>query len=130
MLFAVTIDCPDPVALAAFYQAFLGGEMRSSNPDFVVLTSENGGVRLDFQRVGNPEPPAWPDPDAPRRVHLDIQVDDLDQAERQVIDLGARLASHQPGGRRYRVFLDPAGHPFCLATPDAANVPSTIISPP
>lgn len=120
-LFAVTIDCPDPAALAGFYQAFLGGEPFSSNDDFVALTVD-GGVRLDFQRVTNHEPPPWPDPAAPRRVHLDIVVDDMEEAERRLIGLGAALAGVQPGGDRFRVLLDPAGHPFCIATPSAARL--------
>lgn len=116
-LFAVTIDCPDPAALARFYQRFLGGNCYCTDDDFVTL-AVRGSVRLDFQRVANPRPARWPDPAAPRRVHLDFSVEDLEQAERQVLDLGAELAEHQPGGRRFRVFLDPAGHPFCLT--DAA----------
>jgi hypothetical protein len=30
-----------------------------------------------------------------------------------VLALGATKAQHQPG-TTFRVFLDPAGHPFCL----------------
>ncbi|HXA60458.1 MAG TPA: VOC family protein [Streptosporangiaceae bacterium] len=41
-LFAVTIDCPDPTHLAQFYKELLGGELLSSNNDFVVLTSDRG----------------------------------------------------------------------------------------
>jgi Glyoxalase-like domain len=37
----------------------------------------------------------------------------LDAAEAAVLDLGATKPSHQPG-TTFRVFLDPAGHPFCL----------------
>ncbi|MFB4312296.1 VOC family protein [Actinomadura sp. GTD37] len=114
MLFAVTIDCPDPTSLARFYQQFLGGDRYSGNDDFTALTI-GGGVRLDFQRVANPRPARWPDPAAPRRVHLDFSVDDLDAAEQRVLRAGAELAEHQPGGHRFRVFIDPAGHPFCLA---------------
>ncbi|NKZ04235.1 methyltransferase domain-containing protein [Actinomadura latina] len=44
-----------------------------------------------------------------------VGVDDLDAAEERVLGAGAELAEHQPGGRRFRVFIDPAGHPFCLA---------------
>jgi hypothetical protein len=40
-------------------------------------------------------------------------VDDLDVAEAAVLDLGATKHEHQPG-TTFRVFLDPAGHPFCL----------------
>lgn len=126
-LFAVTVDCPDPTRLARFYQAFLGGQLRSSNPDFVVLTSDHD-VRLDFQRAADHRPPPWPDPAAPHRLHLDFSVDDLERAERQLIGLGAELASHQPGGRRFRVLLDPAGHPFCIVTTDATGIPSEVVS--
>jgi catechol 2,3-dioxygenase-like lactoylglutathione lyase family enzyme len=120
-LFAVTIDCTDPWRLAAFYRAFLGGELYWTNDDFVALAGESP-VRLDFQRVSNDPPPAWPDPAAPRRVHLDFEVDDLERATEDVLALGAVLADSQPGGRRFRVLLDPEGHPFCLATPEAATL--------
>ncbi|HEY7361132.1 MAG TPA: VOC family protein [Streptosporangiaceae bacterium] len=37
---------------------------------------------------------------------------DIDAAEAQVLALGAtRLPSAEPG---FRVYADPAGHPFCL----------------
>jgi len=121
-LCAVTIDCPDPVQLASFYQQFLGGTLYSSNNDFVVLSSDCD-VRLDFQRVPNHQPPPWPSRAAPRRLHLDFIVDDLDRAEFHLLGLGAALADFQPGGQRFRVLLDPAGHPFCLATSAAAAIP-------
>lgn len=119
-LFAVTIDCPDPMSLARFYQSFLGGESHSTNDDFVALVID-GDIRLDFQRVANPEPARWPDPQAARRVHLDFAVDDLAQAEECLLGLGAALADVQPGGERFRVLLDPAGHPFCIASRTAAS---------
>jgi catechol 2,3-dioxygenase-like lactoylglutathione lyase family enzyme len=122
-LFAVTIDCPDPPELARFYQAFTGWELSWSNDDFVVLSGD-GGVRLDFQRVPNPRPSDWPDSASPRRVHLDFSVADLAQVEAQVVSLGAKLADWQPGGQRFRVLFDPAGHAFCLATRAAAVTPS------
>ena len=45
--------------------------------------------------------------------HVNVMVDDLDAAEEAVLQLGATRAEHQPG-TTFRVFLDPAGHPFCL----------------
>jgi catechol 2,3-dioxygenase-like lactoylglutathione lyase family enzyme len=122
-LCAVTIDCSDPEQLALFYQQFLGGTLFSSNNDFVVLSTDTG-VRLDFQRVPNDQPLPWPDHAAPRRLHLDFMVDDLAEAEIYLLGLGAALADSQPGGQRFRVLLDPAGHPFCLATAAAAATPS------
>jgi hypothetical protein len=46
-------------------------------------------------------------------MHLDVMVEDLDTAETAVLELGATKHDYQPG-KKFRVFLDPAGHPFCL----------------
>jgi hypothetical protein len=51
-------------------------------------------------------------------LHLDLQVDDLDAAGAHALACGATLASHQPQDD-VRVYLDPAGHPFCLFLPGA-----------
>ena len=59
-------------------------------------------------------PPQWPDPAHPQQLHLDVQVDDPDAAERQVLALGARRLPDPEGAEDFRVFADPAGHPFCL----------------
>jgi hypothetical protein len=46
-------------------------------------------------------------------MHLDIRVADADQAEQELLALGAARApgEHETG---FRVFTDPAGHPFCI----------------
>lgn len=124
-LFAVTVDCPEPLRLARFYQEITGGELFASNDDFVVLASESS-VRLDFQRVDGSRPRGWPD--TPAGVHLDFAVEDLDQAEARLRRLGAVRPEFQPGGQRFRVLLDPAGHAFCLATREAAVTPRTTVS--
>ena len=46
-------------------------------------------------------------------LHLDLEVDDLETAGAHVRAAGATLAGHQPQDD-VRVWLDPAGHPFCL----------------
>jgi hypothetical protein len=43
-----------------------------------------------------------------------VSIDYADPAALAVV--GARLAEHQPTPDLWRVFLDPAGHPFCLTT--------------
>jgi predicted enzyme related to lactoylglutathione lyase len=43
-----------------------------------------------------------------------IGVTDLDAAQAQVLALGATLLEDWSGTRTWRVFADPAGHPFCL----------------
>ncbi|MFG3407768.1 VOC family protein [Streptomyces sp. NPDC048142] len=49
-------------------------------------------------------------------VHLDLGDEDLDAAEQLALRLGAVEPDPQPGGERWRVRLDPAGHLFCLAS--------------
>ena len=108
---SVVIDCPDPGALAAFYGEMLGWEVKAE-PDWMEIRSEDGQC-ISFQRVEGYSAPRWPTQEAPQQMHLDVVVDDLDAAEAAVLDLGATKHEHQPG-TTFRVFLDPAGHPFCL----------------
>jgi catechol 2,3-dioxygenase-like lactoylglutathione lyase family enzyme len=109
-VFAVTIDAPDAKALAEFYAALLGMELGYSGPEGALISGDNRSVM--FQQVGGYNQPHWLDPEHPQQAHLDIAVDDLDMAETRALELGAaRLAG---GGDTFRVFADPAGHPFCL----------------
>jgi catechol 2,3-dioxygenase-like lactoylglutathione lyase family enzyme len=112
---SVVLDCPDPRALAEFYRAVLGGELTFVEDDWVVLTVD--GSRLAFQLVEQFAAPTWPSGGRPQQFHLDVTVDDVDAAEPQVLALGATKHDVQPGeaaGDSFRVYLDPAGHPFCL----------------
>ena len=76
--------------------------------------AEYGGS-LGFQRVQPFTTPQWPEQVFPQQMHIDVVVDDLDEAEAEVHKLGATKHDHQPG-KTFRVFLDPAGHPFCLCS--------------
>jgi catechol 2,3-dioxygenase-like lactoylglutathione lyase family enzyme len=106
-------DCPDPRALAAFYAAILGMRVNEDSEDWVVIGAEPGARQLAFQRVAQWTAPDWPDPRRPQQLHVDIRVDDVDAAEREVLALGARRLPGELAGH-YRVFADPVGHPFCL----------------
>ncbi|MCZ4119769.1 VOC family protein [Streptomyces sp. H39-S7] len=113
----VVLDCPDARALARFYGTLLGGAVNRPDPrwavgdDFCTLHLESGLV-LAFQRVADHRPPQWPDAAHPQQFHLDFDVPDLDAAEKRVLDLGATPL--QADSRGWRVYADPAGHPFCL----------------
>lgn len=113
----VVLDCPDPKELAGFYQALVGGEVdRPNQPwtldeDWSTLHTASGQV-LGFQRVAEYQAPSWPDPGKPQQFHLDIAVPDLDRAQAAVAELGA--TSLDASNEVWRVFADPAGHPFCL----------------
>jgi catechol 2,3-dioxygenase-like lactoylglutathione lyase family enzyme len=106
-------DCPDPRALAAFYAEVLGMRVNEDSDDWVVIGLEPGMRQLAFQRATDFVPPRWPDPEHPQQLHVDIRVDDFDAAEQAVVALGARRRRAEPG-TGFRVFEDPAGHPFCL----------------
>ncbi|HLN71042.1 MAG TPA: VOC family protein [Streptosporangiaceae bacterium] len=108
---SIVIDCPDPAALARFYGAMLDWKTDIS-PGWGEIRAEYGQC-ITFQQVEDYTPPRWPGQQVPQQMHLDVIVDDLDAAEAAVLDLGATKHEHQPG-TSFRVFLDPAGHPFCL----------------
>lgn len=108
---SLVIDCPDPAALAGFYGALLDWKVTSS-PDWAEVRADYGQC-ICFQPVTDYCPPVWPNQEVPQQMHLDVIVDDLDAAEAAVIELGATKHEHQPGST-FTVFLDPAGHPFCL----------------
>ncbi|MBO0732627.1 MAG: VOC family protein [Acidimicrobiaceae bacterium] len=105
------IDCPDRGVLADFYCALLGWKAEVS-AEWTDIRSESGEC-ISLQQVEDYTPPRWPGQEVPQQVHLDVTVDDLDAAEAAVLDLGATKHEYQPG-TTFRVFLDPAGHPFCL----------------
>ncbi|WP_406372396.1 VOC family protein [Streptomyces sp. NBC_00647] len=109
---AVVLDCPDPRALAAFYAEVLGGSV-TGDDDWTDLELP-GGRTLAFQAAPGHVPPRWPAPDASQQFHLDLTVEDLDLAEKGVLALGARPLDTEDRSRSFRVYADPAGHPFCL----------------
>ena len=121
----VILDCPDALELGRFYSELLGWPMEDgADRDWVNLTPPGGGVSPDnpdgratlaFQRIDDWVAPTWPGGAHPQQLHLDFSVGDIDAAEPGVLALGARRHEHQPsqdGG--FRVYLDPAGHPFCF----------------
>ncbi len=117
-LSVAALDCPDPLALAAFYSRLTGleveplGDFPPEKVDWIELVSD---VRptLGFQKIDGYVAPTWPEGPLPQQLHLDFAVDDLDAAEAHALGVGATKADFQPG-TTFRVYLDPVGHPFCL----------------
>ncbi|MFB7449237.1 VOC family protein [Streptomyces sp. NPDC056194] len=115
----IVLDCSAPRELAAFYRAVLGGDVDRPDPRWSLDEAWStlhtpGGLVLCFQAVPDHRPPTWPDPERPQQSHLDFGVPDLDAAEEQVLAAGAKLLDAGSGARGWRVYADPAGHPFCL----------------
>ena len=114
-LATVVLDCSDAQTLAAFYSRLLGWPISVSEPGWVLMRSPTGGTGLAFQAEDWYQRPVWPEErEKPQKMlHLDIKVDDLEVAGAHAVDAGAVLADYQPQ-EGVRVYLDPAGHPFCL----------------
>lgn len=109
---SVVLDCPDPGELASFYEKLLGAERLAGGDDtWVVIVAS--GTRIAFQRSGDYRPPVFPDPHGSQQFHLDVLVEDIEVAEKQALDLGARLLQKETDDS-FRVYADPMGHPFCL----------------
>jgi predicted enzyme related to lactoylglutathione lyase len=113
-LVAITLDCADPLELAAFYQRATGLALHPRSDDEFAGLTRDDGLFIGFQRVSDYQPPRWPEQNAPQQLHLDFAVDDIDAAEAALLESGAAKPEHQPGGDRFRVLTDPAGHPFCI----------------
>jgi predicted enzyme related to lactoylglutathione lyase len=114
-LTATVLDSSDAGQLADFYRQLLDWPIRQNEPGWVTLSAPGGGAALSFQTEDAYVRPTWPagPGDQQMMTHLDIEVADLDAAGAHALALGAVLAEHQPQAD-VRVYLDPAGHPFCL----------------
>ena len=114
-LSTVVLETSDARSLADFYQRLLGWTVERAEPNWVLLKAPDGGTGLSFQSDPAYVRPTWPacPGDQQMMMHLDIKVDDLEAAAAHATAAGAVLADYQPQ-EKVRVFLDPAGHPFCL----------------
>jgi predicted enzyme related to lactoylglutathione lyase len=112
----VQIDCQDPVSLGRFWAQVLDVDIVETLGDpaqYVNLAPPPGapdGAGIAFQRVLEPK-------GGKNRIHLDIDVDDLDTATARIEELGGRRAGPEDvseHGYKWRVMADPEGNEFCL----------------
>lgn len=113
----IQVDCLDPELLAGFWADMLGVEIATrlgEPPQFVYLAAAGPGApRVCFQRV--PEPKV-----VKNRVHLDLWVEDVDEATRRIEALGGRRRDDhdlhdEEHDEHWRRMADPGGNEFCLA---------------
>lgn len=112
-----TLDVNDGPRMVEFWSSVLGyvveGDQRFDDPDPIywsLVDPAGRGARLVIQRV--PEPPS-----AKTRVHLDVHVDDLDQAVANAVARGATRLDQEPIREVDAEWIrceDPEGTVFCF----------------
>lgn len=115
----VTLDSRNAEEHADFYQKLLGCTIRFTNTDnglkFVGIKDETNNIILLFQEADDYIKPVWPTEQGQQQqmAHLDFFTDDLEKDVNHALACGAKLAETQYSDR-WRVMIDPAGHPFCI----------------
>jgi predicted enzyme related to lactoylglutathione lyase len=111
------MDCSDLERMVAFWT--LAADLTVEGViegRYVALTGH--GLNLTLQRVAEPKT-------VKNRVHLDLLVDDLEQAVRRLELLGATrltVTPRQEFGQRWYVLADPEGNEFCVARDRVAEL--------
>ena len=127
-LLSVVFDCADPGEQGRFWEAVLGYTRIHDRPEWVTIAHPaDPGRRLSFQRVDDHVAPTWPAGDRPQQAHIDLLVDDLDDTDARVTALGARRLTDDAvvhEDESFRVYADPAGHPFCLIVQAEPDLPA------
>ena len=107
----LVFDAVDPGRLGRFWEAALGTQQLTDEPDgYETRLAIEGGPELDlcFQRV--PEPPA-----EPLRLHLDLYGDAAPRRRgRAAARARRRPRRHRAGRRAVGGAADPEGNPFCV----------------
>lgn len=113
-LHEIVVDCANPLALARFWQALIGGEVDIDSDEWVALDGDDDGFYIGFQLVPDRK-------SGKNRVHLDVEVDDLDRAVDEAEQLGARKIGDvvdEENGGPFQVMADPEGNEFCFIATD------------
>jgi Glyoxalase-like domain len=110
----VVFDAADLAAESSFWAGVLGGTVDAEDDWHMVRV--DGQPRIGVQLAPNHVSPDWPD-GTPQQIHLDLWVEEPGPAHDLVMSLGATVlkeAADEPTPDTFRVYADPAGHPFCL----------------
>ena len=115
------LDCDNPVELAHFYSKITGHKVQpfdegetAETCEWLELIDEADFTAMAFQKIENYQKPTWPTGGLPQQAHIDFHAKVLDIAEKALLEIRAVKAEFQPKPHRFRIYLDPAGHPFCI----------------
>lgn len=114
------LDSDHADELSSFYEKLLGWTRFQGEEYTVLVNLEQEGVPtwITFQQVDDYTPPVWPATldEQQQMAHLDFHVADVEAGVRHALACGATLSDIQ-FDERWRVMIDPAGHPFCILPP-------------
>lgn len=107
----IVLDVNDLDGQAEFWSQLLEVGIAGRVAEYVILESQaESGIRLSLQQVSEPK-------QGKNRMHVDLHVDDLEAATTRAIGLGATVVDeHRWPTFMWRVFQDPEGNEFCIAT--------------
>jgi predicted enzyme related to lactoylglutathione lyase len=114
----LVLDCVDPERLAEFWAPALGYLNLGAAGAYVALFPDGPGPKLLLQRVDEPKA-------SKNRMHLDIEVADIEAEVARLVDLGATQLSSGPcseHGSTWFLMADPEGNEFCVCD---AGAPAT-----
>ena len=108
----VMFNSDKPEELVQFWSNFLDVKAHPHNAStehIWLFPTEGDSFKLGFQRVTMRESHS-------NEVHIDVAVDDLDEAQRLAINLGGKhvKTNKVSNGFEWRVLEDPQGHHFCI----------------
>ena len=107
-LYAITMDVNDLETCAKFWSQVLGIGILYQDEKYLRLGQKGERPTLLLQKV--PEPHK-----VKNRVHIDLDVADLDVAVSRVQELGGnKLRELSEYGIKWAVMTDPNGNEFCL----------------
>ena len=104
----IIINATDSEKSAKFWSVVTGRELGDISPPYIDLPSTNNedGVTISIQQVPDQESLG---------MHIDIVVNDIDEAIQQITALGGGLVEEKTEGNwRWVVMQDPDGNRFCL----------------
>jgi predicted enzyme related to lactoylglutathione lyase len=107
-LYAITIDVNDLETCAKFWSQVLGADILWQNESYLRLGQKGERPTLLLQKVPERHKEK-------NRVHIDLDVSELDAAVSRVQELGGnKLRELNEYGIKWAVMADPDGNEFCL----------------
>ena len=107
-LYAITMDVNDLDTCGEFWSRLLGADILFRNEQYLRLGQKGERPTLLLQKVPEPH-------EVKNRVHIDLDVADLDTAVGRVLALGGKkIRELNEYGIKWAVMADPNNNEFCL----------------